>query len=260
MNNLNRWSEKMRLQLNRFWPVFIAAHLDRRNQRLHCLGTFILFGCLGCFGLTGLWYFLPLSLLGYVPSWVGHLVFEKNLPPTLQTPIIAGFCELKMFALVLAGQMDHELLRLFGATHPTPGSACLVPLEDELTYQESLRFQIRKSISRHPFGQDYWQIFLMKHQSVPCVTIHVAAMFYFYMLLGYVVWSRQFHLIALIPVTQIIGLVSHALFERNHIDFEDAIFSPRAFLCLNKMLFLVLTGRYFSEARKARSALDEVLT
>ena len=250
MKFLIRFSEKLRRDLNTFWPNFIAAHLDRRNQFLHCAGTVILFSNLGLFGLTGLWYFLPLSLVGYMPSWIGHLVFEKNLPPTLQTPIIAGLCELKMFAMICAGQMDDELVRLFGEKRPKPGAALQITVDEELAYQEALRFRIRESLPTHPFGENYWQIFLMKHQTVACVSMHIVAMLYLYALLGYVAWTGKLHLLVLVPVTQAIGLVSHAMFERNHIDFEDAIFSPRAFACLNRMLFLVIIGRYFDEVRR----------
>lgn len=248
-------SERLRRNLNEFWPIFIAAHLDRRNQYLHVAGTIFMFSNLALLALTGKLLYLGLAFCGYLPSWIGHLVIEKNAPPTMRNPIVAGLCELKMVALMAAGELDYEVERLFGSPRPAPGSKCILSAEEERLYQESLRYRIREDISNHPFGEDYWKIFLMKHQNPACVMVHVAAMVYLYALLAYVAATGNYPLLVAIPLTQFAGLLSHALFERNHIDFEDAIFSPRAFLCLNRMLILVLTGRYFPRARETAFAL-----
>lgn len=251
-------SEKLRRSLNDFWPIFIAAHLDRRNQYLHVAGTIFMFSNLACFALTGKLLHLGLALCGYLPSWIGHLVFEKNVPPTMRNPIVAGLCELKMVALMVAGELENEVERLFGSPDAAPGSKCILSVEEERIYQEALRYRIRENVQAHPFGEDYWKIFLMKHQNPLCVIIHVVAMIYLYALVAYILLSGRYELIVAIPLTQVMGLMSHALFERNHIDFEDAIFSPRAFLCLNRMLFLVLTGQYFSKARAAAFELYSI--
>jgi hypothetical protein len=249
---------RLRQSVNDFWPVFIAAHLNPTNQKLHVFGTIFMFSNFGLFALTGHGLHIALAFCGYAPSWIGHLVFEKNVPPTMRNPIVAGLCELKMVALIAAGELENEQERLFGSRHPKSGSKCIVSSEQERAYQETLRYRIREGLPSHPFDGDYWKIFLMKHQSTSCVAIHVAAMIYFYCLLAWIAYSGRYQLIVAIPLTQLVGLASHALFERNHIDFEDAIFSPRAFGCLNRMLFLVLTGRYFTEARKAASELAQV--
>ena len=245
-----KFQEKLRHAVNDFWPVFIAAHLHPKTQLMHAVGTIWMFSNFGVFAITGRPLFLLLAFFGYSPSWISHLVFEKNVPPTLRSPLVAGLCELKMVGLMIAGELRPELRRLFGTESPAPGSPCLVSLEDERDYQNAIRYRIRASIPSHPFS-DYWKIFLMKHQNPLCVGLHAAAMVYFYALLVYIISSGRYSLLLAIPLTQMIGLASHALFERNHIDFEDAIFSYRAFFCLNRMLALLMVGRYFATARAA---------
>ncbi len=253
-----RQVEKLRAQVIDFWPIFIAAHLDKRTQKMHVFGTFFMFCNLTLFGLTARPLFLVLAPMGYIPSWLGHLLFEKNIPPTFKAnPIVPGLCELKMVGLIMAGELRAELVRLFGQAEPFPGTPLIKPVYFERSYQEFLRFKIRDDIPSHPFEEDYWKIFLMKHQTIGCVSFHVFAMLYLYAILATVVFTGQFHLLALIPLTQIIGLISHGIFERNHIDFEDAIFSPRAFTCLNRMLFLFLTGQYFDEVKKTALILEQ---
>lgn len=247
---MTKFQETLRRAINDFWPVFIAAHLHPKTQLMHGLGTIWMFSNFGLFAVTGRPLFLLLAFFGYTPSWISHFVFEKNIPPTLRNPLVAGLCELKMVGLMVADELKPELRRLFGTEAPAPGSPCLVSIEDERAYQESIRYRIRAALPTHPFS-DYWKIFLMKHQSPICVGLHAAAMIYLYGLLAYTFTSGRYSLLFAVPLTQLIGLASHALFERNHIDFEDAIFSYRAFLCLNRMLALLLVGRYFVAARAA---------
>jgi hypothetical protein len=59
-----------------------------------------------------------------------------------------------------------------------------------------------------------------------------------------------------LPLSQLIGLLGHALFERSHIDRQDAAFSFRASASLNWMFWRVVTGRYFADVRRLRARLD----
>jgi hypothetical protein len=78
-------------------------------------------------------------------------------------------------------------------------------------------------------------------------------MIYLYTLIAYSFYSGRWALLFLIPLSQIAGLIAHATVERSHIDFEDAIFSPRAFSCLNRMMLLCLTGRYGRELARVQA-------
>jgi succinate dehydrogenase/fumarate reductase cytochrome b subunit len=61
-------------------------------------------------------------------------------------------------------------------------------------------------------------------------------------------------LLALLPLSQFTGLVGHRLFERTPIDRQDAIFSLRATLSLNRMMLALLRGRYFLEVARAKAS------
>jgi len=243
-----------RKKLVDFWPLFIGTHLHPWNRRFHVAGNLLMATCLLTAGGTGRWIFLPLAFLGYLPSWLGHFCFEGNLPVTLKSPLVSGLCDLKMMGLMLAGELDPELLRLFGSVAPRPGTQMQLSLDQERAFQKSLRFRIRREIEDHPF-QDYWDIFLLKHQNKWNVGWHVAAMLLLYAIIGVAFLTAHWQWLLLIPLSQLIGLFSHAMLERTHIDFEDAIFSRRAFWCLNKMMILTLTGRYGRDLRQVQEQL-----
>lgn len=132
---------------------------------------------------------------------------------------------------------------------PTPSLPDFIP--------ESHRFRnrINDEVVDHPFT-DYWEIFVLKHQNPWNVAFHCLGVVYFYgvMIWAIVVWN--FWLLLLLPVSQVIGLVGHFLFERSHVDLQDAIFSRRASRCLNKMFWFIVTGSYFPLVRQLRAQLE----
>jgi N-acyl-D-aspartate/D-glutamate deacylase len=113
---------------------------------------------------------------------------------------------------------------------------------------------ISAAISVHPFT-DYWDVFVLKHQHPGNVAFHAAGVVIFYGLCLWAWASGQPWWLALLPLSQLTGLLGHHLFERSHIDRRDAIFSLRATCCLNRMFLRLLTGRYGADVRRLRAAL-----
>ncbi len=111
----------------------------------------------------------------------------------------------------------------------------------------------------HPFT-DYWDVFLLKHQKWPNVAFHVAGVLIFYGFAAAAIALRDARLLLALPLSQIVGLVGHALFERSPIDLRDAIFSVRASRCLNRMFARVVTGRYGDDVRVRRESLQAYRT
>lgn len=107
----------------------------------------------------------------------------------------------------------------------------------------------------HPFT-DYWDVFVLKHRHPANVALHLLGVVIFYGLIVAAIVTRNFWLLLALPLSQLVGLVGHALFEPSPIDKRDAIFSTRASRCLNRMFVRVLTGRYAADIR-ARLALRE---
>jgi N-acyl-D-aspartate/D-glutamate deacylase len=113
---------------------------------------------------------------------------------------------------------------------------------------------ISAAIDDHPFT-DYWDIFVLKHQHPANVAFHATGVVIFYGLCFWAWATGQPWWLALLPLSQLTGLLGHRLFERSHIDRRDAIFSLRATRCLNRMFLRLLTGRYAADVRRLRAAL-----
>jgi hypothetical protein len=120
--------------------------------------------------------------------------------------------------------------------------------------QQKLKNRISNQILDHPFT-DYWDIFVLKHQHPVNITLHILGIIFFYSLL-FSAWKLQNLCLLLgLPLTQLIGLTGHFIFERSHIDLQDAVFSWRASSCLGRMLFRVLMGKYQDDIRQRKEIL-----
>ena len=121
---------------------------------------------------------------------------------------------------------------------------------------QKLSSQINAQILDHPFT-DYWDIFVLKHKHPINIALHVIGILFFYSLLFAIAKSQNYWLLLGLPLTQLIGLAGHFLFERSHIDLQDAVFSWRASFCLGKMLFRVLSGKYQEDIRQRQEILRQ---
>jgi hypothetical protein len=121
---------------------------------------------------------------------------------------------------------------------------------------KKLSYQINAQILDHPFT-DYWDIFVLKHQHPINIALHVIGILFFYSLLFAIGKSQNYWLLLGLPLTQLIGLAGHFLFERSHIDLQDAVFSWRASFCLGRMLFRVLSGKYREDIRQRQEILRQ---
>jgi hypothetical protein len=122
------------------------------------------------------------------------------------------------------------------------------------TLRQTLRNRIDDQTIDHPFT-DYWDIFLLKHQHPMNVALHVVGILFFYSLLFWTWKLQNFWLLLGLPLTQLIGLTGHFLFERSHIDLQDAVFSWRASFCLGRMLLRILLGKYGEDIRQRQEVL-----
>src|SRR6267142_162871 len=108
----------------------------------------------------------------------------------------------------------------------------------------------------HPF-RDYWDVFVFKHQQPRNVAMHCIAVLLMYCAVGSLVLTASPWWLLLALFSQAFGFAGHMLFERNHVDVRDAVFSWRASWCLNRMLFAVLLGRYWGEVGRVRLSFAE---
>ncbi len=116
------------------------------------------------------------------------------------------------------------------------------------------RNYISPEIPDHPFT-DYWDIFVLKHQHINNVRLHVLAVVMMYVIAGGAIFSHNYWLLCLMPVSQMIGLCGHWLFEPNFIDQRDAVFSFRALISLHRLFLEFLIGRYSREVERVKTQL-----
>lgn len=89
-----------------FYTFYLSQHTDRTSRRLHLVGTSLGLVCLVLLLLTGnpAWLFAAL-LSGYGFAWIGHALFEKNLPATFSHPLYSLAGDLRMSFEMLTGRL-----------------------------------------------------------------------------------------------------------------------------------------------------------
>ncbi|XP_078445482.1 uncharacterized protein LOC144714581 [Wolffia australiana] len=98
--------------LDEFWAFYVGQHSKPATRRLHCAGTMVALLCLLLFPLVSRWLLLAGPVAGYAIAWYSHFFVEGNVPATFGHPLWSLLCDLRMFFLVLTGQMDKEIKRL----------------------------------------------------------------------------------------------------------------------------------------------------
>ena len=88
-----------------FYPYYLQQHTDRISRRLHVGGTLLgVAVVLAALGL-GHWGWLWVApLAGYVPAWLGHVLFERNTPATFRHPLYSLRGDFTMLIEVLSGR------------------------------------------------------------------------------------------------------------------------------------------------------------
>ena len=89
-----------------FYPFYLQEHGDRRNRRLHFVGSTLVLVCLWQLFTTGhpVWILCGL-LCGYGFAWVGHFFFEKNRPATFRYPLYSLMGDWAMYADIWRGRI-----------------------------------------------------------------------------------------------------------------------------------------------------------
>jgi hypothetical protein len=86
-----------------FYPFYLREHSDRRNRRLHFIGSTLALVCL-CTTAALVWL-LNALLCGYGFAWIGHFFFEKNRPATFKYPLYSLMGDWVMYADIWRGRV-----------------------------------------------------------------------------------------------------------------------------------------------------------
>jgi hypothetical protein len=127
---------------------------------------------------------------------------------------------------------------------------------DEAAERERRRNRIDRDTVDHPFA-DYWDVFVLKHRHPLNVAMHLLGFAVFFGLLVALWHTRRPEWLLALPAFQLAGLLGHWLFEKSHIDRQDAVFSLRASWCLVRMLVTLARGRYPAEVARVTARLRE---
>ena len=91
-------TDSLSRDFERFFRYYLAQHKNKANRVLHWVGTVLMLNLLGLILLTGTYKLLwVLPLVSYVPAWIGHFVFEGNIPATFTRPLFSLRADLRMF-------------------------------------------------------------------------------------------------------------------------------------------------------------------
>ena len=89
-----------------FYPYYLGQHSHAICRRLHLLGTVLALVITGAALVSGHWLaLLAVPLAGYLPTWVGHFLFQGNSPATFRHPLYSLRGDFLMLAEVLAGRV-----------------------------------------------------------------------------------------------------------------------------------------------------------
>lgn len=89
-----------------FYPFYLREHSDRRNRRLHFIGSTLALVCLWKLFTTGaLVWLLNALLCGYGFAWIGHFVFEKNRPASFSRPLYSFMGDWVMYKDIWTGKI-----------------------------------------------------------------------------------------------------------------------------------------------------------
>jgi hypothetical protein len=95
-----------------FWRHYLRQHAQGGTRFLHVFGTGL--GVLAL--IVGLVTVNPMLALvgtgiGYLFAWAGHFLVERNRPAMVSHPTWSLQCDIRMFRLMITGQLGQELRR-----------------------------------------------------------------------------------------------------------------------------------------------------
>ncbi len=96
-----------------FWDVYVRAHSNATNRKLHFVGTSLAMGCVvGAVVLRRPSLLVLAPVVGYGCAWFGHFVFEKNKPASFDHPLWSLRADILMWSKIAQGTMDAEVARV----------------------------------------------------------------------------------------------------------------------------------------------------
>jgi hypothetical protein len=88
-----------------FYPYYVQQHSHPVSRRPHVCGTLLaLLIVLGAVASAHYLWLIAAPLAGYLPAWLGHFLFQRNLPATFCHPLYSLRGDFVMLAETLTGR------------------------------------------------------------------------------------------------------------------------------------------------------------
>jgi len=96
--------------LDEFWPYYVREHRKPLTRQLHFIGnTNLIFWLFWALSRRSIWLVIGGIVSSYMFAWTGHFVVERNIPATFRYPALSALADMKMYGLMLRGEMDAEV-------------------------------------------------------------------------------------------------------------------------------------------------------
>ncbi len=80
-----------------FYPYYRSEHSDHRNEVCHLVGfLFVPVGLWLAWSHWNLWYIPLATICVYICGWLGHVIFQKNIPTTRHWPVYSFMSYFRM--------------------------------------------------------------------------------------------------------------------------------------------------------------------
>ena len=114
--DITRSAQRIRYRtLDEFWPYYVREHSQPLNRTLHFIGnTNLILWLIVASSKRSFRYLVFAVVSSYLFAWVGHFVFERNIPATFRYPILSALGDITMYMKMLDGTMDAEIAKYCG--------------------------------------------------------------------------------------------------------------------------------------------------
>jgi hypothetical protein len=98
--------EKKYQSFKEFYPFYLSQHANKTCRLLHVIGSSLIVLLLIYIVIRHQYLLLLLvPIIGYGFAWIGHFVYEKNMPATFTYPIYSLMGDWVMWWQVITGKV-----------------------------------------------------------------------------------------------------------------------------------------------------------
>src|ERR1051326_4229973 len=99
------------IELRDFYPIYLRAHSDRKNQMLHFIGASFFFALAIAALALHHWWLMPVAIFtGYLLPGIGHNHYQGNSSFRASKPVLCVVCALKLYIDTLTFRIGKKMI------------------------------------------------------------------------------------------------------------------------------------------------------